>query len=425
MTFFKSFFLRFLSSGLILVMAFANNVLVTRVLGPTGRGHYVLLTTAVMILAMLFGEGNRRANTYLVGREQSRALPLLSNSIAYTVLLGSFLVAVFWGAKGRISFADIGVGQTLLFVTLLVAVSNILFQSLHAIFLGLDRMVEYNVIPIVLCTLYLCGNIFVLKIANYGLSGVMLSSLVASGAASLLAMFYVWKVAGIGLSFDWSLFLSSIQLGSRAMVISLLITLLFRSDIYLVGYFLGSKSTGVYSIAIIFAEMLQKVPNMAGIVLFSKIVSGISEQGDQLTARVSRFVFGITLIAGVGLICVAGFLIPFVFGDCFSGAYLPFVCMFPGVLAMASGSIVNANLWNRGYPRIAVVAPAIALLVNVVLNIVLIPHLGLIGAGLSTSVAYTIWGTFIFTYFIGHSTCSWRDLVLVKSADLRGLCRLC
>ncbi|MCK4417703.1 MAG: polysaccharide biosynthesis C-terminal domain-containing protein, partial [Candidatus Latescibacteria bacterium] len=102
----------------------------------------------------------------------------------------------------------------------------------------------------------------------------------------------------------------------------------------------------------------------------------------------------------------------------FSGAYLPLVCMLPGVIAVASGSIINTNLWGRGYPLLTVIAPAAALSVNIGLNVLLIPAIGLVGAGLATSVAYTLWGVLIFGYFVRNSSLSFSELIWPKISDL-------
>jgi len=93
--------------------------------------------------------------------------------------------------------------------------------------------------------------------------------------------------------------------------------------------------------------------------------------------------------------------------------------MLPGVVAAASGSVVNTNLWGRGYPRITVIAPGTALLVNIVLNLLLIPRMGLIGVGLSTSIVYTLWTALIFRHFVHGSSCTIGDLLWIRIADLR------
>lgn len=280
-------------------------------------------------------------------------------------------------------------------------------------------MIEYNFIPVCLILLFFGGDLIVLLITGYGLPGVMTSWLIACVICSLVSIALLWRANTVGWVPGRDLFGVSMRLGLRAMLTSLLIMLMFRVGVYLVKYFLGAGATGIYSIAILFADLLQKIPNIAGTVLFSKVASGVSEIEDQLTARVSRSIFFATLLGALSLAAVGRFLIPLLFGEDFSGAYVPLLCMLPGVVAAASGSVVNTNLWGRGYPRITVIAPGTALLVNIVLNLLLIPRMGLIGVGLSTSIVYTLWTALIFRHFVHGSSCTIGDLLWIRIADLR------
>jgi len=319
---------------------------------------------------------------------------------------------------GLTPLGSFGERKVLLLVAFLVTTSTVLFQGLQSIFLGLERMIEYNVIPIFFFALYLGCNFIALKVVKLGLSGVMLSWLLASVLAFLLSAFLLRKNVGIGTSFNKALLRSSLRLGSKGMLINLLLLLLFRADIYLVNYYLGAGLVGVYLIAVRFAKMLQEMPNIAGTVLFSKIASDATDMKDHLTAKVSRTILLVTFVVAVVIILLGRQLILLLFGVRFVDAYPPLIYMLPGILAVASGSVVNSYLWRKGYPIIALLAPALSLCINIGLNVLLIPTLGLIGAGLATSVAYILWGALIFGYFVRNSTLPVRDLLLVRISDL-------
>ncbi|RKY70309.1 MAG: hypothetical protein DRQ24_09495 [Candidatus Latescibacterota bacterium] len=430
MTFFRSLSFKVSADAIVFAVGFANSVLITRILGPAGRGRYVLLATTINLLALLFGEGLRQSNAYLVGKDRGRTGGVFSNTVFYGGAVGLLLLGLFFLGQRWLWFSRLAGVRDLLLVTLLIAVVTVLFRGFCAIFLGLERMVEYNLTPPFFILLYFCGNLFALKVLSLGLPGVMSSWLVAVVLVSALTVFLLWRIMHSGpfqggetslkvrKGLDTALLRSSLRLGFKGMLISLLLALLFRVDIYLVNHFLGAGLTGIYSISIVFAEMLQKVPNAAGTVLFSKIGSSKQRWGDELTATVCRFIFLLTVALALVLVLTGKWLIPFLFGERFSGAYLPLVCMLPGVIAVASGSIINTNLWGRGYPVLSVIAPAVALSVNVVLNLLLIPTVGLVGAGLATSVAYILWGLLIFGYFVRNSSFSLPELIWPKASDL-------
>ena len=461
MRFLHSFSLRLFSDGLVVAAALGNQTLISRVLGPKGKGHYALLSTTVRLLVVVFGEALARSNPYFVGRDPKKLAPLSTNALCYGMAVVFFLSGIFLGGARFSLWPDAGGPSVLWLLAFWVAALTVLYRGLHSLFLGLERMGPYNVLPVVFALAYLIGNGIALKGLDKGLAGVMASWLFAGILTFLLTFWLLRRVsdtkfqrnqhtaeeeqesgrlpmAGDGggnpqseirnpkseclaAEFLWSpdrrLFFRSMRFGLKAMLISLLLVLLFRADVYLVRYFLGAAATGIYSNAIVFAEMLQKIPNVAGTVLFSKIVAQGGEERDRLTARVSRSIFVLTLVAAGGLALVGNRLIPLVFGVEFEGAYVPLLYMLPGVVAMASGSVINTNLWVQGYPPQAVIAPSAAVCTNVVLNILLIPRFGLIGAGIATSVAYTLWAGLLFAYFSKKTSIAFRELVMVRISD--------
>ncbi len=457
MRFLHSFSLRLFSVGLVVVAALGNQTLISRLLGPEGKGHYTLLSTTVRLLGVVFGEAFARSNPYFVGRDPKKLAPLSTNTLCYGMAVFFFLSGIFLCGARFSLWPDAGGPSLLWLLAFWVAALTVLYRGLHSLFLGLERMGPYNVLPVVFALAYLIGNGIALKGLDKGLAGVMSSWVIAGILTFLLTFRLLRRVSdtkfqrnqhteaeeqGSGRlrmaedgggnpkseirnpqseGFSWSpdrlLFVRSIRFGLKAMLISLLLVLLFRVDVYLVRYFLGAAATGVYSIAIVLAEMLQKIPNVAGTVLFSKIVAQEGEERDRLTARVSRSIFVLTLIAAGGVALVGSWLIPWLFDPRYEGAYVPLLYMLPGVVAMASGSVINTNLWVQGYPPQAVIAPIAAVCTNVVLNLLLIPRFGLIGAGVATSVAYTLWAGLLFAYFSKKTSIAFRELVMIRISD--------
>jgi O-antigen/teichoic acid export membrane protein len=454
MRFLHSFSLRLFSDGVVVAAALGNQSLISRLLGPEGKGNYTQLSTTVRLLVVLFGEALARSNPYFVGRDPKKLAPLSTNALCYGMAVIFFLSGIFLCGARFSLWPDAGGPCVLWLLAFWVVALTVLYRGLHSLFLGLERMGPYNGLPVFFALAYLIGNGIALKGFDWGLVGVMSSWLFAGILTFLLAFWLLRRVSdtkfqrnqhteaeeqGSGrlrmaedgggdpqsecsaADFLWSpdrrLFFRSMRFGFKAMLISFLLVLLFRADVYLVRYFLSAEAQGVYSIAIVLAEMLQKIPNVAGTVLFSKIAGAGGEDRDRLTARVSRSIFVLTLVAAGGLALVGGWVVPFVFGVEFEGAYVPLLYMLPGVVAMASGSVINTNLWVQGYPPQAVIAPIAAVCTNVVLNLLLIPRFGLIGAGVATSVAYTLWAGLLFAYFSKKTSIAFRELVMVRISD--------
>jgi len=79
--------------------------------------------------------------------------------------------------------------------------------------------------------------------------------------------------------------------------------------------------------------------------------------------------------------------------------------LIPASFSLSFGSLFNNYLNSKGFPIISVVFPAIALLLNISLNLLLIPVYGIYGAALATSISYTLWIALNVVY--EHYTTVW------------------
>ena len=193
------------------------------------------------------------------------------------------------------------------------------------------------------------------------------------------------------LAWHAAVFRRALAIGGRGAASSILIFLLFRSDVFLVEHFLDVASVGIYRVAIIMAEMMQRVPNIAGTTLLPRVLAVQTTEGERLSGKVAGSMLFFSLVVGALIVAAGAQVIAIIFGARSEAAYELLLWMLPGLIASGFGSIFNTELAARGYPPITIWAPAVALALNVVLNIWLIPTHGLVGAAVATSVAYCAW----------------------------------
>jgi stage V sporulation protein B len=368
-----------------------------------------------MLGSLVFGEWLARGNTYIVGKE-SRANDALASSLAYVGCMAVLvtIAAVAWG-----EFLPYGqlTGPDYMFIGLLL-VALVTQRAAQCILLGQDRQLSFAVIPLVLAAIYLVGAATALLLYESRLSGVLIAW---SAAAMISALVAILMVDGVPKGRPSAGLLRRMALvGGRGAVSTTLIFLLFRSDVFLVAALLGKPTLGVYLISVAIAEMMQRFPNLAGVVLLPKVLAGKDDDHVVSLAVARRVLFGSALIAvgiivighvPVGASTVGEAVIGLVFGPEFPGAFVPLVLMLPGLVACGFGSILNTKLAGEGYPPITIWAPAAALLTNVILNLVLIPLWGLEGTAISTSVAYILWSALVTIDFQRRTAVSWRQFI--------------
>ena len=347
----------------------------------------------------------------MVGK-QREAAKAVHNTLTYGLGLGVFLLCIAGFSAGlQLPFlGPMNRGYWLLLAGLILL--SVVQKAGQGILLGEDRIKLYSLVPVLFIVAYLGGNVLVLKVWDLGLPGVLEVWLVAVGIAALVA-FVPLLIRASGFSgIDREVFRKILQVGGRGAGSTILIFLLFRANFYLVQYFMGEASVGVYKIATIFADMMQRLPNIAGLVLLPKVIRG-QDEDDALSLNVARGVLLFSLLAAAGILVFGREVIDLFFGE-YPDAYAPLVWMLPGLVLTGFGSVFNIKLAGQGYPAITLWAPAVALGVNVGLSWVLIPAMGLRGAALSTSVAYGLWVLAVTVFYRRRTGLSWGAFLRLR-----------
>ncbi|GGB38709.1 polysaccharide biosynthesis protein [Roseibium aquae] len=120
---------------------------------------------------------------------------------------------------------------------------------------------------------------------------------------------------------------------------------------------------------------------------FSALVQAKDPEALAAYARMATWwTFWPSLVAGLGLLALAPLLLR-LFGADFTDGYPLIAILMIGVLARASVGPADALLSMSGHQRLSALVYGATFLVNIGLNVVLIPWLGLPGAALATSLA--------------------------------------
>jgi O-antigen/teichoic acid export membrane protein len=375
--------------------------MIARGLGTHGMGRLALVVTSVTVGGMIFGEWLARGNSFYSGRDPEMVGSVWRNTLGYSLILLSALVAVA-------HFLPVLLGETLppphLLLMAAMAAAVVAQKGFSGILQGRDRLTAFAVIPLIFIGTYFALNGFGLLEA--GVAGVLVAWLGGASLAALVAAGLSYAAGGV----SRVLLQATAAVGSRGALSATLIYLLFRSDIFLVEHYLGTELLGVYAVAVVIAEMMQRGPNIAGAVLLPKVLRGIDDD-HVMSLAVSRRVLAFSLVSALGVVAVGAPLIGWVYGAQFAGAHSPLVWMLPGLVASGFGSVLNTKLAGQGYPPVTMWGPGVALMTNIVLNLALIPRLGLTGAALSTSVAYCLWAAITIIAYQRITGLAWRQFV--------------
>jgi O-antigen/teichoic acid export membrane protein len=170
----------------------------------------------------------------------------------------------------------------------------------------------------------------------------------------------------------------------------LMLFLLLRIDIILIGYFLPFSEVGIYRSASQTALLLLifyiSFNNIYAPMIADIITKGNRERTSQLFKTVTRWNFALTLplfmIVGINSKNILG-----IFGSDFTAGWLPLIILGAGQLLYSAAGALSYMLIMSGHQYHKLLGDFAIVITNLILNIILIPRWGLIGAAVATSIS--------------------------------------
>jgi O-antigen/teichoic acid export membrane protein len=109
---------------------------------------------------------------------------------------------------------------------------------------------------------------------------------------------------------------------------------------------------------------------------------------NRFTPRVFRTTLLLTALGAVGLALVGRPFIEIVYSADFLAAYIPMLVLLPGIVLLGGGKVLTNEVAGRGYPQYNSLASGVSLILTVVLDLMLIPRFGVVGASAASTMAY-------------------------------------
>jgi len=218
-------------------------------------------------------------------------------------------------------------------------------------------------------------------------------------------------------------FVEYLKFGFLPMIALLLTTLNYRIDIVMLRATpsVTYAEIGLYSVGVGLAEKVFLIPNSVKEILLSKLANGTSSKE---VCKTIRICYPICLMATVGLILLGQPFINIFYGDEYSGAYLTTVISVLGTVFMIFFKMISTYNIVNGKQKVNLILLAVAVVVNVVLNFILIPKMGTNGAALASDISYFLCAVLFIIYFINLEDIKLSEMLFVQKEDIKLLKKL-
>jgi O-antigen/teichoic acid export membrane protein len=410
----------FAAQVLLLVCGLTNNFLIARLLNREGKGVVFLLQVISSIGFILLQGGLGPASVFYLRRhsdftqqEIASANLLPSLGLGFIPVLCCLLL---WPWLPRLIPAGMTPGLAL--VSMLAIPGLIIAFHAGYFCLGQQRTSGYNFYRVLQPALFSVFLVALLFTSSRTVKVVALLWLI-SNLLPIIPAVKTLVSAGAKLSgFGRGFLRSAFAFGFQSQLGSVTQFLQHRVDVLLVSYFLSIRDVGVYSVAVTIAELLWYVPYAVGPVLLPHIAASSEEHARRVTPAFCRACLTLNMILGLMLFSGSAILIPIVL-PAFKASIPVLWLLFPGTVFATLFKILSADFTGRGRPLDAFYPALVALVLEALAGLFVIPSYGISGAAILVSAAYIFNSAIVVWFYCRTNHVPATRLVFPHTEDFR------
>lgn len=351
-------------------------------LGAQVQGAFALFTSVEAVLLALFS-GLGIALARQVSRSGQWPHALVTATVIACAGAGGLagVVLLAFARQGPAAYSE-------LWLLALAAPLLLQLPNLQGLWLGAGRMgpmARLTLAPPLLALVLL--GVFAL-VQGASLQGVLLAWVLGKAVVAMLLLAWLWRAGRLPAP-DLRALRGQAGFVATIGLTNLVSLLNYRVGLFVVERLLGLAATGVYSIAVVVAELLWFVSGSLTQAAYGRVGTPDAARAAALTLRVMQL--GVIALLGAAplLWLAAWLLLPRLLGAAYAGSLLPLALLLPGVLLFGAAGSLSAWFTNHaGRPQVPAQVAALSLTLNVALALGLVPPLGTAGAALAASLAY-------------------------------------
>jgi len=381
-------------------VGFAISVWMARYLGPEQFGMLNYAIAFVSLFTSIATLGLDKTIVRDVLKDMPSRLAILGTAFVMR-LSGSIIALVLVLAISMILRPDEPAVRVLV---LIIAVTS-LFQSLDVIEFWFESQVKakYTVIARNLAFIVVSGARVMLILANaplvYFACAIVAEAAIAAGV--LLVMYQGQGQHMRQWRFNFTLARRLFHDSWPLILSGLAVIAYMRVDLIMLGEMLGNQSAGIYSAATRLSEAWYFLPMIILSTLFPYLISTRQVDRELYMNRLQRLYTLVTWVSILAAVTVATFshvIVQVLYGEAFQGADEVLRIHAWGSIAVFMGAATSQYLLAENLPKIALYRTLIGLVVNIGLNLYLIPRWGIVGAAIATAISY-YFATFSILFF--------------------------
>lgn len=377
------------ASGIILLPIYTNYFSVEEF----GRLGLILAIIAILVQVVIMGQ-----NHSLLRFSNQIDYQRIKKSIFFTIFLLVILITTLFIIIGEfitpISAEILGNFQHYylplkisIFIVAISILNNIFQSKLRAD----ERSVFFTVLNLIKLVLLILLTIYLVAYKRLGINGVLYGQLFSEIFGFILIMPSMMKQ--MEFKFEKIIILESLKFGVPLIFVGLSMTLLNVSDRFIIKFLANVEALGLYELGYRIAGILNMLIIMPMSLTFTPIAYKIYKQpGDKEYYSKIMTYFTFILVWGALFLSIFSKEIVIIFLK--NDSYLPAYKIVPVILYsyvfLGMSIISSVGILLKGKTIYTALVTIVAMVLNVGLNFILIPYYGIMGAAISTLIAFML-----------------------------------
>ncbi|ACJ17342.1 hypothetical lipopolysaccharide O-side chain biosynthesis protein [Thermococcus onnurineus NA1] len=383
----KNMAVLFLARIVSMLFGFFYVVYTARYLGPANYGILSFALALNGIFGVITNFGLDPLTVREVARDKSLAGKYLANGIVLKLLFGTLTFLIVFVVVNLLGYPEI-TRKVVYIITLstIIAGLNNLFNDIYQAFERMEFMSIGQILQSVL------SLVFAITAIKLGLNVVYFAMIYLSVNLIILGYHVVvttWKFLKPKIEVDFSFWKSVVREAWPFALTAISISLYLWIDSVMLSYMEGDRAVGLYNAAYRLALIFLFVPtifNTAIFPLMSRLYIGSKENLTKILEKHFKYMVIVGILIGTWIICLPGEFIVIVFGKDYLGAtnvlrifgltliFIFFRTAFERVLEASNRQAIVTRTFVEGA------------VLNIFLNLILIPIYSLNGAAIATLI---------------------------------------
>ena len=381
-----------------------TGILAARYLGPADRGVMALFLLFPYTVKTFCTLGLDTASIYLHRKEKVPFETLFANCVAFGLGGGALMAVAVWFARGWLPGEAFSRGGPLFVVALATVPPVLLYQYMGGLARAVGEFRKSNLRPVIDKVLDAASMSLIFFAFHGGVFAYLVGHLLIT---STIVLWMCWDLRPYlrnRVRVDFRVLGRMLKFGGKTYAQTIASHAHYRADVYLVAIFLLPADIAFYAIGAGLAERSLMLSDAMGTVIFPRMAGSSDRDAALLTARAARYTVMLGTVMAL-VICASGrLLVTGLYGRDFLPAVAPMYFLVTGVVMVGLTRILMRYLTSQNVHQHNAYMVGGSAVVNIALNLWLIPRYGIVGAAISSLTTYCLqgaWALWLFVRFSG------------------------